>query len=79
MLTLFTPARAYVAMSAPVTSSGLHSTVISGAADRGTAAMMRAMCAGSMRVGVPPPTNTVSAAGMPSPTARVISVTTAST
>ena len=79
MLTRLTPARANTSIIPAVTSSGLHSIVTSAPADTGTAASIRAMCAGSMSVGVPPPMNTVSATGMPDPTARRMSVTTAST
>jgi len=79
MLTRLTPAAAKVSIIGPVTLSGLHSTLTSAPADTGTAARMRAMYAGSISVGVPPPRKTVSAGGIPAATLCPMSATTAST
>ncbi|CAB5055159.1 unannotated protein [freshwater metagenome] len=74
-----TPAATYVFIISTVTSSGLHSTVISALSVTGIAATIDASNSGARRVGVPPPKNTVSATGIPASTARAMSAITAST
>ena len=56
-----------------MTSSGLHSTVTSAPSASGIARSTLANWSAGTSVGVPPPTNTVSAGGMPASTARSIS------
>jgi hypothetical protein len=64
--------------SSSVTSSGLHSTVTSAPAASGMARSTVARSPAGTSDGVPPPTNTLDASGIPAATARSMSVRTAS-
>ena len=76
--TRLTPAAANVSNIVTVTSSGLHSTVISASGVTGIDCSTAARPSGGTSVGVPPPTNTLDAGGIPAPTAPVTSVRSAS-
>ena len=60
-----------------MTVSGLHSTVTSAPGASGIAASTRIRPSAGTSDGVPPPKNTLVAAGIPAATARSTSVTTA--
>ena len=72
-LTRFTRPAAYASTSSGVIVSGLHSTVVSQPAERGTASSTATRSAAGTRDGVPPPTKMLVAGGIPAATARSMS------
>ena len=78
-LTRVTPPSAYARISSPVTSSGLHSIVTSADGVTGIAASSPVSSSAESIEGVPPPTNTLVASGIPLSTALRMSSRTEST